>query len=66
MKLIIVQWFPEESFYGKAMRVILSNHPIFCVGTRFDYGFMHIAIDEGYTIQILPIEKEENKGEKEC
>jgi len=36
------------------MTVILSNHPRFSDGTRFDYGFMNIAVDEGYTITVVP------------
>ena len=40
--------------YGKAMRVICSNHPRFEDGTRFDFGFLEIASDQGYTITVLP------------
>lgn len=57
MKTIIVKWVPEEEFgYGKAMRVIESDHPRFSNGTRFDYGFFSVATDEGYTIISIPIE----------
>lgn len=57
MKIIIVKWVPEKKWgYGKAMRVIESNHERFTVGTRFDYGFFGIATDEGYTIISLPME----------
>jgi hypothetical protein len=31
-------------------RVTASNHPRFTVGTRFDYGFMCVALREGYRI----------------
>jgi len=56
MKYITVQWQPEDQRwgYGKAMRVICSNHPRFTDGSRFDYGFMGIASGEGYTIAVLP------------
>lgn len=58
MKFIIVQWVPETEFgYGKAMRVIASNHPRFAVGSRFDYGFFGVATDEGYIITSYPMEK---------
>ena len=43
--------------YRTTMVVILSNHPRFSEGTRFDYGFMGIAVDEGYTITVVPSEE---------
>ena len=54
MKTIVVKWMPEDSMYGKAMIVIASDHERFSNGTRFDYGFLNVAISEGYTIIILP------------
>ena len=58
MKNIIVKWVPEDKFgYGKAMRVIESDHKRFTVGSRFDFGFFGIATDEGYTIISLPMDK---------
>lgn len=60
-KVIVAQWIPEDTYgYGRAMRVIQSNHPRFSVGCRFDYGFTGIAGDEGYTVIIKPME---DKGE---
>ena len=59
MKLIIVQWVEEDRSFGydQAMRVIMSNHERFVVGSRFDYGFFNIATNEGYLIISLPMEK---------
>ena len=58
MKNIIVKWVPEEGLgYGKAMRVIESDHERFIVGSRFDFGFFSIATDEGYTIISLPMKE---------
>jgi len=58
MKTIIIKWIPEEEWgYGKAMRVIESDHPRFMKGTRFDFGFFGIATDEGYTIISLPMDE---------
>ena len=54
MKYIVVQHLLEGGQYRTAMRVIRSNHPRFSDGTRFDYGFMGIASEEGYTITVLP------------
>jgi hypothetical protein len=54
MKLIIVNWIDENSFYKQSMIVTQSNHPRFKVGTRFDFGFFKIATDEGYTIISTP------------
>lgn len=56
MKTIVVQWVPEAAFgYGKAMRVIVSDHPRFTVGHRFDFGFMSVVTDEGYTVVSIPM-----------
>lgn len=64
MKVIIVQWVPEEGWgYDKAMKVLKSDHKRFIVGSRFDFGFFHIATDEGFTIISLPIEEDQLKGE---
>ena len=54
MKFIVVQWFKEDSIYKKQMRVMQSTHPRFVNGSRFDFGFMEIAIDEGFAITVLP------------
>lgn len=59
MKTIVAKWIPEKEFgYGKAMRVIESDHPRYKTGTRFDFGFMRIATDEGYTVISLPMDEE--------
>jgi hypothetical protein len=58
-KLIIIKWvkLPKEpkSFYKEEMRVIWSTHPKYTEGTRFDFGFFHIATKEGFSILSLPI-----------
>jgi hypothetical protein len=64
MKIIVVRWVPEPGMYGKAMRVTLSDHPRFTVGTRFDYGFFGIATDEGYVIISHPMPPSEIKKVK--
>jgi len=61
MKTIVVQWVPENSPYEKAMRVVVSDHPRFTVGSRFDFGFMHIVTDEGYVVVSLPMPPSDNK-----
>jgi hypothetical protein len=37
------------------MRVIVSDHPRFIVGHRFDFGFMNVVTDEGYTVVSIPM-----------
>lgn len=55
-KFIRCVWVVENEYgYGKAMRVVDSDHPRFQVGTRFDYGFLNIAVTEGYIVQIDPV-----------
>lgn len=34
--------------------VIASTHPRYTPTKRFDYGFMQIALDEGYTVILQP------------
>jgi hypothetical protein len=41
------------------MYVIASSHGRFDVGSRFDYGFMGIAVEQGYTITVLPMQEVE-------
>lgn len=55
-KRIRCVWVVEKEFgYGKAMRVVASNHPRFIVGSRFDFGFLTIAVEEGYRVSIAPV-----------
>jgi hypothetical protein len=51
------EWVYEdpEWGYGRAMRVVESRHPRFVVGSRFDYGFMQIANEEGYEVTVAPM-----------
>lgn len=57
-KIIMVQWINKiNTVYNSEMRVILSTHERFVVGSRFDYGFFNIATQEGYTIISIPAEE---------
>ena len=38
--------------YNKIPVVTKSNHPRFVVGKRLDYGFLQIALSEGYKVTI--------------
>ena len=57
MKKIIAKWYKtkEGSLYPKVMIVEYSNHPIYKEGERFDFGFVQIASEEGYVIEIFPL-----------
>jgi len=61
MKKITVKWVncSEEDKrmfgYKKEMIVIKSDHKRFVTNTRFDFGFLQISSDEGYTIEINPL-----------
>lgn len=50
---IIATLRKEEPPYGACPVVLESNHPRFTIGTRFDYGFLQIALDEGYTVLFI-------------
>jgi hypothetical protein len=45
--------YPKGSFYKYRPVIVYSTHPKYRVGTRFDYGFMHIAIEAGYDVLLL-------------
>ncbi len=57
MKKIIVKWVEcnPKTGYSKEMRVIYSNHERFTVNSRFDFGFLQVASDSGFIIEILPL-----------
>lgn len=38
--------------------VVEGNHPRFKTGTRFDYGFLQVALQDGYQVTIKPPKKE--------
>jgi hypothetical protein len=57
MKIIIVRRFSNGE-----MMVELSTHLRFVEGTRFDFGFMNIAMHDGYIIEIHP-DTRRNKNE---
>ena len=60
MKTIVVKWVEEKEWgYGKAMRVIESDHKRFIKGSRLNYGFFDIATDDGYTIISIPMDAAE-------
>ena len=56
MNKITAKWVEtkNDDFYPKEMRVVYSTHERFVVGSRFDFGFLQIASEEGYVIEILP------------
>ena len=63
MKKIVAQWVKtgkrefNNVLYDKELMVIESNHPRFIQGSRFDFGFLNIATDEGYICEIHPLAK---------
>ena len=72
-RMIRCVWVVERAFgYGKAMRVVASDHPRFSVGTRFNFGFLDIAVTEGYRVQIDPVpphvkhDMEEDRRERQA
>lgn len=45
---------PYFRYRNKIPIVIESDHPRFPVGKRLDWGFVQVAIREGYTVTIKP------------
>lgn len=52
MTLDRVQPYAKASW--KIPIVTKSDHPRFIKGARFDWGFVQIALREGYTVEIVP------------
>jgi len=44
----------NRSWVNRIPIVIESDHPRFVVGTRLDWGFVQVALDNGYTVTIDP------------
>jgi hypothetical protein len=59
-KYIVSQWVicdkKTQKLWGyqTEQRVVMSTHPRYPVGSRFDNGFGHLAIKEGYSLIQLP------------
>lgn len=51
-KFIVAQLEREDRTRAIPM-VVFSNHHRFTAGTRFDYGFLQIALDEGYSVLFI-------------
>lgn len=47
---------PYKSWGKKIPFVIESNHPGFIRGARLDWGFLQVAIEDGYTVTVEPFE----------
>ncbi|MBS3117373.1 hypothetical protein J4430_00630 [Candidatus Woesearchaeota archaeon] len=58
-KYIVAQMVPDTiepyASQGKLVpRVVKSSHPQYQTGNRFDYGFLEVALGQGYAVAILP------------
>ncbi len=49
---------PYEEWGNIIPSVVYSNHPRFQVGCRFNYGFLQVALGEGYDVLLLQKEEE--------
>jgi hypothetical protein len=45
---------PYSKWKNNIPVVIEGNHPEYIKGTRFDWGFVQTAIDDGYEVTIIP------------
>lgn len=59
-KIISVKW-SKNRLKEYEMKVIESTHPIFRIGSRFDFGFFEIATRDGYQIISYPSDNSPNK-----
>ena len=56
-KLIIAEMVkdnisPYKEVGSVIPRIIYSNHPTFLQGCRFDYGYLQVALEDGYNIML--------------
>ena len=57
MKLIVAEmrsdWVEPYARTGsKIPVVVVSTHPQYKLGTRLDYGFVQVALDQGYDVYL--------------
>lgn len=69
-KIIIVRmvkdWIkPYSDMNGVIPKVLISTHPRFVRGTRFDYGYLEVALRDGYMVLILPLRSYASTAKKE-
>lgn len=61
-KTIVVEVWnvnPKEYWgYSIEMRVVLSEHPRFTPGYRWDWGFQQIVLEEGWATVLVPMQGE--------
>ncbi len=71
VKVIVAQftddWVQPYCGAGQGIPVVVvSNHPRFQPGHRFDYGFLQVALAQGYAVVILPTGKPMTQSEQEA
>lgn len=48
---MVLDWVePYQSYGSGILKVIQSDHPRFVEGTRLDWGFLSIALEQGYRL----------------
>ena len=70
-KVIVAQyvsdWISPYIDEGAGIPVVVSsNHPKYQTGTRFDCGFLQVALAQGYTVIILSTGKAMTETEAEA
>lgn len=50
---IIVTWVSIEEYPFKEMRVVNGGNSKYLSGSRFDFGFLESACDNGYNVIVL-------------
>lgn len=59
--VMVKDW--TQGYEGNVIpRVLTSSHPRFPKGTRLDWGFIHTALKDGYSVQIDPLPPTLRKG----
>lgn len=67
-KIIVAEYRADtiSTYAGQGIPwVTLSNHPRFVPGTRLDFGFLRVALAQGYNVLLLTTGYPMTESEKE-
>ncbi len=65
-KIIVAEYRADTYSLSEGIPwVTLSNHPRFVPGTRLDYGFLRVALAQGYNVLLLTTGYPMTETEKE-
>jgi hypothetical protein len=62
---MVPDWVEPYKSYGNCIPLVTtSTHPRFVPGVRLDWGFVQVALEDGYRVIINPVEKSDVRTRK--